>query len=103
MQFAPVWSAMLSLPTPLYDPAAQHTYQGLVPVSRTTRGLAAVTPTPPLAANTANAADPMEAPSPASSFMQAMAVLHALGCPKFQKVCVYVRVFAFVCFLGRFV
>ena len=99
MQLAPVWSAMLSLPTPHYDPVAQHTYEGLMPGSRTNRGLAAVTRTAPPAANTApatNAADPVEAPGPPSSFSQAMGVLHALGCPEFQKVCVYVRVFAFV-------
>ena len=99
VQFAPVWSALLSLPTPPYDPAAQHTYEGLVPGLRTTRGWAAVTRTPPPAANTApttNAADPVEAPCPAPSFKQAMGVLHALGCPEFQKVCVYVCVFAFV-------
>ena len=89
VQFAPVWSALLSLPTPPYDPAAQHTYEGLVPGSRTTRGLAAVTQRGPLEANTApatNAANPVEAPSPASSFMQAMGVLYALGCPEFQTI-----------------
>ena len=47
VQFAPVWSAVLSLPTPPYDPMAHHTYEGLVPESRTGRGLAAVTRTPP--------------------------------------------------------
>ena len=91
VQFAPVWSSLLTLPTPPYDPAAHHTYEGLVPGSRTTRGLAAVTRTSPPAANTApatNAADPAEAPNPASSFRQAMGLLHALGCPEFQKLCV---------------
>ena len=87
MQFAPVWSALLSFPPPPpYDPAAQHTYEGLVPWSRTTRGSAAVTRTVPPAAttaNNANAADPVEAPSPASSFRHVMGVLHALGCPEF--------------------
>ena len=99
VQFAPVWSALLSLPTPPYDPAAQHTYEGLVPGSRTTRGLAAVTRTAPPAAtraNNANAADPVQAPSPASSFRQVRGVLHALGCAQFQKVCVCMRVFACV-------
>ena len=70
-----------------------------MPGSRTTRGLAAVTRTPPPAANTApaaNAADPVEAPSPASSFKPAVGVMHALGCAKFQKVCVYMCVFVFV-------
>ena len=70
-----------------------------MPGWHTTRGLAAVTRKAPPAANTApatNAADPVEAPSPVSSFRQAMGVLHSLGCPKFQKVCAYVRVFAFV-------
>ena len=52
------------------------------------------TPAAAIAANNANPADPVEAPSPASSFMQAMGVLHALGCPEFQKVCVCMRVFA---------
>ena len=106
VQFTPVWYAVLSLPTSPYDPAAQHTYEGLVPGSRTTRGLAAVTRTPPRAAHTApaaSAADLVDAPSPASSFRQAMGVLHALGCAKFQKVCVYLRVFVFVSILGRFV
>ena len=99
VQFAPVWSCMLSLPTPRYDPAAQHTYNGLRPGSRTTRGLGAVTRMALPAATTANnahAADPVEAPSPASSFTQAMGVLHAPGCPKFQKVCVCMCVFACV-------
>ena len=96
VQFAPVWSALLSLPTPAYNPAAQHTYEELVPGLRTTRGLAAVTRTAPPAATTANNADPVEAPSRASSFRQAMWVLHALGCPEFQKVCVCMRVFASV-------
>ena len=67
--------------------------------SHTTRGLVAVTRTAPSAAttaNNANAADPVEAPSPASSFKQAMEVLHALGCPQFQKVCVCMCVFACV-------
>ena len=106
VQFAPLWSALLSLPPPPYDPAAQHTYEGLVPGLRTTRGWAAVTRTATPAATTApatNAAHPVEALSPASSFRQAMGVLHALGCPEFQKVCVYVRVFVFVQILGRFV
>ena len=31
VQFALMWSAVLSLPSPPYDPAAQHTYEGLVP------------------------------------------------------------------------
>ena len=96
VQFAPVWSALLALPPPPpYDPAAQHSYEWLVPGSRTTRGLAAVTRTAPLAAAIAannNTADPVEAPSPASSFRQAMGVLHARGCPDFQKVCVCVCV-----------
>ena len=68
VQFAPVWSALRSLPTPPpHDPAAQHTYEGLVLGSRTTRGLAAVTWTAPPAAttsNNANAADPRRGPQP---------------------------------------
>ena len=99
VQLAPVWSALLSLPIPPYDPAAQHTHEGLVPGSQTTRGLAAVTRTAPPAAttaNNANAADPVEASSPASSFKRAMGVLHVLGCPEFQKVWVCMRVFACV-------
>ena len=59
----------------------------------------AVTRTAPPAAttaNNANAADPVEAPSPASSFRQGMGVLHALECPKFQNICVRMRVFACV-------
>ena len=99
VQLAPVWSALLSLPSPPYDPAPQHTDDGLLPGSRTTRGLAAVTRTAPPTANTApatNAADPVEAPSRVSSFTQAMGVLHAVGCPEFQTVCVYVCLFAFV-------
>ena len=94
-------SAVLSPPTPPNDPAAQHTYEGLVPGSCTTRGLAAVTRTPPpppaaTTANTTNAAGLGEAPSPASSFRHAMGVLHALGCPTFKKVCVCMCVFALV-------
>ena len=99
MQLAPVWPALLSVPTPPYDPVAQHNYEALVLGSRTTRGLAAVTRTAfPAAttANTRNAADLVEAPSRAASFRPAMGMLHALGCPKFQKVCVCMRVFAFV-------
>ena len=42
-----MWSAVMSLPNLPYNSAAQHTYEGLVPGSRTTRGLAAVTRTPP--------------------------------------------------------
>ena len=60
-------------------------------------GLAAVTQTAPVAATTANdanAADPVEAPRPASSFKQAMGLLHALGCQEFHKVCVCMCVFA---------
>ena len=63
-----------------------------MPRSRTTRGLAAVTWTAPLAAAIAtnnSATVPVEAPSPASSFRRAMGVLHGLGCAKFHKVCVY--------------
>ena len=74
---------------PPYNPAAHHTYEGLVHGSRTTRGLAAVTRTAPPAtttANSANAANPVEAPSPPSSFRQAMGLLHALACPEFYKV-----------------
>ena len=91
-------------PSP-YDPAAQHTYEGRVSGSRTTRGLAAVTRTTPPAAttaNNANTADPVEAPSPASSFRQAMGVVHALRRQEFQKLCVCMRVFACVRFIGRF-
>ena len=66
--------------------------------SRTTRGLATVTRTVPPAAITAgnaNAADPVEAPSPTSSFRQAMVVPHhVLWSPEFQKVCVCMCVFA---------
>ena len=67
--------------------------------SRTTHGLAAVTRRAPPAAttaNNANAADPVEAPSPASSFRQAMGVRHARGCPEFQEVFVCMCVFACV-------
>ena len=106
MQFALLRSALLSLPTPPYDPAAQHTYYKLVPGSRTTCGSAAVSPTASPAANTTNAtntADRVEVPSPTSSFRQAMGVPHALRFPQFQKVCVYVGAFAFVEFLGHFV
>ena len=68
-----------------------------MPESPTTRGLAAVTQTAPPAANNNNNdnnynAEPVEAPSLASSFRQAMGELHALGCPEFQKVCVCMRV-----------
>ena len=97
MHFALVSCALLALPPPPYDPAAQHTYEGLVPGSRTTRGLATVTRTAPLAAaitaNT-NATDPVHALGPASSFRQAMGVPHALSRAPFQKVCVCMRVFA---------
>ena len=106
VQFASVWFALLSLPTPPPNPAAQHTYEGLMPGLRTTRGLVAVTQTAPPAAttaNNANAADPVEAPSPASSFKQAMGLLHALGCPELQKVCVCMRVFVCVQFSGHFI
>ena len=80
MQFAPVWAVLLALPTPHYDPRAQHTYEGLVRGSRTTRGLAAVTRTAPAAAaaNAAAAAtNPVEAPIAASNFRLGMGVLHA--------------------------
>ena len=90
-------SACPAAPPPPHDPGAQHTYEGLLPASRTTRGLATVTRTAPLAAaaNTAAvAADPVEAPTAASIFRLAMGVLHARGCAEFHKVCVYVSVLA---------
>ena len=71
MQFAPVWSALLALPTHPYHPGAQHTYEGLVPRSLTSRGVVAVTrPAPQAAAIAANTttADPVEAASAASNF-----------------------------------
>ena len=107
MRFAPVWFALLAQPTlPPYDPRAQHTYEGLVPGSRTTRGLAAVTRTAPPAAaiaDNATAADPVEAPCAASNFRQPMGVLHAQVCSISEGVCVcvcvcvcvYLRVFDF--------
>ena len=73
-----------------------------MPGSRKTHGLAAVTLTAPTATTIAAnnyAAHPIEVPSPSSSSKQAMGALDALGCPKFQKVCVCVcvslRVFNF--------
>ena len=80
---------------------AQYTYERLLPGSRTTRGLVPVTQKAPPAAttaNTANATDPVEAPSPASSFKQAIGVRHALGAQNFRRyvcVCVCLRVFTF--------
>ena len=77
---------VLALPTPPYNPGAHHTYEGLVPGSRTTRGLAAVNRTaPPVAAIAANAsvANPVEAPRAASNLWQAIGVLHPLECAQF--------------------
>ena len=98
VQFAPACPALLALPIPHYDPGAKHAYEGLVPGSRTTRGVAAVTRTAPPAAsaNTAAAAavNPLEAPTAASNFRLAMGVLHAQGCAEFHNICVHVRVLA---------
>ena len=96
MHFAPSGLPCCPSPPPPTIPRPVTATKGWGPGSRTTRGLAAVTRTALLAATTAdnaNAADPVEFPSPASRFRQAMAVLHALGCPQFQKVCVCMRVF----------
>ena len=73
--------ALLALPSPSYDPGAEHTHQGLVLEARTTRGLAPVTQTAPpaAAANTAAAvaADTVEAPTTATNFWLAVGVLLA--------------------------
>ena len=43
MYFAPNWPTLLALPNPIYDPGAQHTYEGQVAGSRgTNKGVVAV-------------------------------------------------------------
>ena len=96
VQFARVWSALLSLPTPpLRSHGPSHLRRaGAWVTDNPWLGCRHSAPPAATTANNANVADPVKAPSPASSFRQAIGVLHALGCPVFQKVCVCMRVFA---------
>ena len=100
VHFAQVWFALLALPTPPTIPRPSTLTRGSCLIRappagwRPSLGRPPPPPAAAIAANNANAADPVEAPSPASNFMQAIGVLHALGCLEFQKLCVCMRVFA---------
>ena len=101
MQFAPMCCALMSLPTPPYNPAAQHTHEGLVPGPHTTRGLAPITRTAPPAAttaNTTNAADPVEAPAPPQGSGRRWGCCMLWGAQNFKSyvcVCVCLRLLNF--------
>ena len=85
--FAPNWPTLLALPNPIYDPGAQHTYEGLVAGSRgTNKGVAAVVRQPKTTRTPT--ADPVEAPTASAAFRAAMGAVQAQGSPGFGEVCV---------------
>ena len=84
------WATVLALPQPIYDPGCQPSYEGLVPQSRAVKAAsvaANVAKPAAQAARMASAGAPVEAPSAASLFREAMGAVQAGGTKGSFEVC----------------
>ena len=88
------WASVLALPRPIYDPGCQPSYEGLVPQSRAVKSATtAATAAKPgaqaaLMASAGAPVAPVEAPSAAALFREAMGAVQASGVNGSFEVCV---------------
>ena len=76
------WATVLALPRPIYDPGCQPAYEGLIPNSRSVKAAsvaANVAKAEAQWAPMASAGAPIEAPSAAYDFRDAMGAMQAAG------------------------
>ena len=84
--WTPQWGNILALPTPVYDPRHERSYEGDtgtwgtgLPVTRPTKQSKTPTSSPSTPVMVAEAAEPPEAPSATTDFRSAMAAVQVLG------------------------
>ena len=90
MVFGVGWGPVLAPPRPIHTPGCQPSYEGLIPHSRTVKAaLVTANVANPAAqsAPMASAGAPVEAPSAASLFREAMGAVQASGTNGTIKVC----------------
>ena len=95
--WTPQWRNILALPTPVYDPRHERSYEG--GTGTWGMGLSATRPTKPSKApatsspstllGVAKAAEPPEAPSRTTHFRSAMVAVQALGNALMCEVCAH--------------
>ena len=84
------WATVVALPRPIYDPGCQPSYEGLIPQSRTVKAASVATNVAKPAAQSApmaSAGAPVEAPSAAALFQEAMGAMQAGGTNGTFEVC----------------
>ena len=90
MVFGVDMATFLALPRPIYDPGCQPSYEGLIPHSRTVKAASVAANVAKPAAQSApmaSAGAPVEAPSAASLFREAVGAVQAGGTSSTFEVC----------------
>ena len=82
MVFGVDWATVLALPRPIHDPGCRPSYEGLIPNSRSVKAASVAANVAKPAAQSApmtSAGAPIEAPTAASHFRDAMGAVQAAG------------------------